>query len=223
MGMGGGIILLSVIASVVETSYIVPLHAAVQLISNTTRLALFFKHIRWHIILYFVSGLGPGVILGIFIFKVLPNDIVKLMMGIFILLVTFLPKSKREIHAGFSIFIPVGFVSGVIGIFFGAIGPFIAPFFIRKDIIKEELIATKATCQSITHLLKIPLFGLIGSNIFDQWEVLVYLSLAVVAGTFIGKKLLKKLSDRIFIISFKIILTLIALRIIIIQISKIVI
>ena len=219
-GMGGGTILLAIIASMVATDYVVPLHGTVQLISNSTRLVLFFRHIRWRVIGYFIIGIAPGAILGIFIFRLLDKNIVKLLMGVFILTVALLPKSRNERTSSFVLFLPIGFISGFIGIFFGAIGPFIAPFFIRKDIIKEELVATKATCQAISHIIKIILFGFIGINVFGNWKLLVSLCLAVVIGTVIGKKMLGKLSETSFRKIFKVLLTIIALRIVVMQVIK---
>jgi uncharacterized membrane protein YfcA len=219
-GMAGGTILLAIIASLVETAYVVPLHATVQLASNSTRFLLFFKHIKWKIILFFLIGVLPGALIGIYIFKLLDKNLIKLLMGVFIIVVTYLPKSKKESKASFSNFLPVGFISGLIGIFFGAIGPFIAPFFLRKDVIKEELVATKAACQSITHIIKISLFGFIGINIFPHWNILLYLCLAVILGTIVGKNLLTKMSDVVFKKIFTIMLTIIALRIIIVQVMK---
>lgn len=219
-GMAGGTILLAVIASLVDTAYVVPLHGAVQLTSNSTRVFLFFKHIKWKIILLFLIGILPGALIGIYVFSLLDKNIIKLLMGIFILVVTYLPKSKKEGKASFAIFLPVGFLSGLVGIFFGAIGPFIAPFFVREDVIKEELVATKAACQSISHIIKILLFGFIGVNILAYWHIILYLGAAVIVGTILGKKLLNKISDVTFRRLFKIILTIIALRIIILQVIK---
>jgi uncharacterized membrane protein YfcA len=219
-GMGGGTILLAIIASIVDTAYIVPLHGTVQLISSGTRLILFFKSIKWNIILFFLIGVLPGAFLGIYIFKLLDKNIIKLLIGIFILLITYVPKSKKESTSTFVIFLPVGFVSGLIGIFFGAIGPFIATFFVRKDVIKEELVATKATCQAITHIIKIPLFGFIGANVLVHWNILLYLCLAVIVGTMVGKNMLNKMSDTTFKKIFNVLLTIVALRIIIVQLIQ---
>jgi hypothetical protein len=49
-------------------------------------------------------------------------------------------------------------LGGAFLVFFGAVGPLIARFFLRSDISKEELVATKAACQWAGHLVKIPLF-----------------------------------------------------------------
>ena len=211
---------MAIIASLVDTAYIVPLHATVQLTSTSTRLILFFKHIKWKIILFFLVGVLPGAFLGIYVFNLLDKNIIKLLMGIFILLITYLPKSKKEITSSFANFLPVGFVSGMIGIFFGAIGPFIAPFFVRKDVIKEELVATKATCQAITHIIKIPMFGFIGANVLVHWNILLYLCVAVIVGTIVGKNMLSKMSEKTFKKIFNVLLTIIALRIIIVQLIQ---
>ena len=160
----------------------------------------------------------PGALTGIFVFALLDKNIIKLLRGIFILVVNYVPKSKRETGISYRIFLPVGFVSGLIGIFFGAIGPFIAPFFIRKDVLKEELVATKTTCQVISHIIKIPLFGFIGANVLLYWNVLLYLCLAVVIGTILGKKMLKDMSTATFTKLVRIILTVLAVRIIVVQV-----
>lgn len=210
--------MLAVIALLVDTAYVVPLHASIQLVNNSTRLILFFKHIKWKIMLFFVIGILPGAVCGIFIFKMLDANLVKLLMGVFILAITYMPKSKKQTAVSYALFLPVGFVSGFIGIFFGAIGPFIAPFFLRKDVIKEELVATKAACQAISHIIKIPLFGFIGINVFTAWPLFVCLSLTVIVGTIIGKRLLNKISDDMFRKIFKILLTIIGLKIVLTQI-----
>lgn len=211
-GLGGGTLLLAVVMLLVRTEYVIPLHAALQLISNSTRVTIFWKNINWKITGYFLIGVLPGIALGIYTFTLLDKSTIRLIMAMFILISTYLPKFKTRGDANLRIFIPVGFVAGVIGIFFGAIGPFIAPFFLRNDILKEELVATKATVQLISHILKIPLFGFIGINVLHYWPLILILSIFLVIGTIIGKKLLNKFSKKHFKIIFKIILTLIAIR-----------
>ncbi len=211
-GIGGGTLLLAVIMVTVQTEYVVSLHAALQLISNGTRITIYRKNINWKVTCYFLVGIIPGVILGIYTFSLLDKSTIKLIMALLILVTTYLPKSSSQRNSHLPIFIPLGFIAGVIGIFFGAIGPFIAPFFIRNDIVKEELVATKATLQIIVHALKIPLFGFIGINVIHYWQLILILSLFLIGGTIIGKRLLNKLSKRHFKTVFKIILTLIAIH-----------
>ena len=223
MGLAGGFLLMAVIASLIHPPYVVPLLSSVLLISNGARVALFYQHIRWRVVGYYVIGLCPGAFVGIFIYQKIPGDLIKLLMGVFIFLVTYLPRSERESRIGVSMFFPVGFIAGLLGVFFGATGPLTAPFYIRNDILKDELIATKATGQVVTHMVNLSLFGFIGIHIWSHWKLLACLSAAVVLGTYAGKKLLGKLSFETFILWFKVLLTLISLRIIGTQIFKLVV
>jgi len=214
-GMGGGVILLAVMALVVDTAYVVPLHGAVQFFSNGFRTFLFFKHTHWRLFTSYATGLLPGAFLGINVYQHLDEYVVALLMGVFILLITWMPKLRNERKDSILIFIPVGIVSGVISIFFGATGPFLAPFFVRKDILKEELIATKAACQTLAHIVKIPLFATIGFNIFKFWPTLLFLCAAVMCGTYLGKKLVGKMTDKQFKGIIKWLLTAVSIKMII--------
>lgn len=216
-GMAGGMLLLSVMASVVQAEYIIPLHAAVQLMSNSARTVLFFRHIRWRIVALFSLGMLPGAAIGIVIFGQLNEHAIKLSMGVFILSMAFVSMDGKAVRRGFGIFVPVGFAAGLLGIFFGAIRPLIARFFLRSDIAKEELVATKAACQWAGHLIKIPLFGFIGANVLVFGRILVYLCCAVVIGTLFGKWMLHRISEKTFSIAFRLLLAAIALRIVILE------
>jgi uncharacterized membrane protein YfcA len=220
IGIAGGIIFVGILASFVETSYVVPLHSALMIISNSARIVLFFKNINWRIVGFYSMGLLPGALLGIYIFRLLPKDIIKLSMGVFILAAILMPAQKAKAGLGEKVFALVGLLSGFFGIFFGASGPITAPFYIRLGIIKEELIATKSACQALDHLLKVPLFGMIGINVLVYWDIIFLISLAAILGIFIGKKLVNRMSDRAFIGIFKAILLVIAIRIIILQLVR---
>ncbi len=220
MGMAGGVLFLGILASFVETTYVVPVYATVMIVSSGARTTLFYPFINWGIVFRYSLGLLPGAFLGIFIFQLLPKDIIKLGMGIFIMLMIFLPVSKKESRLGMWIFLPVGLAAGFFGIFFGASGPLTSPFYARKNIIKEAMIGTKSFCSLLEHTVKIILFGLIGINVLDFGNLLFFLVIAVVPGIYVGKRLLNKISDRSFLIAFKVLLFFLAARIIILQLYK---
>ena len=93
-------------------------------------------------------------------------------------------------------FVWMGGLSGLVTVFIGAAGPLIAPFFINKDITKENIIATKAACQAVGHLGKMPIFiFLFGMNYFSEWSILLPLVVAVYIGTKLGKRMLGKLPE----------------------------
>lgn len=220
MGMAGGVLFLGILASFIETTYIVPIYATVMIVSSGSRSTLFYKYINWRIVFRYTLGLLPGAFLGIFIFQLLPKDLIKLAMGVFILVMVFLPVSRKQSRFDMWIFLPVGLAAGFFGIFFGASGPLTSPFYVRQGIIKEAMIGTKSICSLMEHTLKIFLFGLIGINVLDYGKPLFFLIIAVVPGIYIGKLLLNKISDRTFLIAFKVLLFFLAVRIIILQLYK---
>ena len=217
-GLAGGTFILAVIASVIQTDFIIPMHAAVAFMSNGTRIAVFFRHVKWRVVAFFVVGMLPGALIGINVFRMIDAHVIKLSMGVFILVAVFLPVNGKGKMGGYRTFVPVGFVAGLLGIFFGSIGPLIARFFLRSDISKEELVGTKAACQAVGHLVKIPLFGMvIGANVLEYSQVLVWLGIMVIAGILLGKALLNRVSERVFRIIYRALLAVIALRIIVLE------
>ena len=64
LGMGGGIILLGVMAILIPDGYmVIALHGIIQLVSNTTRTYIFKNHLKKTILLQFLIG----AIIGVFI------------------------------------------------------------------------------------------------------------------------------------------------------------
>ncbi len=169
LGMGGGIILLGIMAIIIPEGYmVIALHGMIQLFSNSTRTFIFRNHIRLNIVKDFFIGAIIGLALsGVIIFLLIKGfkvesaseikfDILKPLIGVFIIWSLFFKNSKKE--KSIKSFFLVGGVSGIFSVFIGATGPLIAPFFLSYELTKESIIANKAACQVISHLGKIPLF-----------------------------------------------------------------
>jgi len=229
IGMGGGIILLGIMAILIPEGYmVIALHGMIQLFSNFTRSIIFRNHIKINIIKEFSIGSSIGLFVSALIILILIQifqvdsankikfDILKPLIGIFILWYLFIKKSKQK--KKINTFIWPGGLSGVSSVFIGATGPLIAPFFINDKLNKENIIANKAACQVVSHLGKIPLFMyFFNVSYFSELDVLVPLIIAVFIGTNFGKYLLKFIPENLFKILFKYALTIIAIKLIIDQ------
>ena len=227
LGMGGGIILLGIMAIIIPEGYmVIALHGMIQLFSNSTRTYIFREHVKTKLIKQFFIGALIGVAISILIIMILISlfkitsasemkvDILKPFIGIFIIWYLFLkpPKKERNINS----FIPVGFIAGISSIFVGAVGPLIAPFFLNKNLNKENIIANKAAAQMITHISKIPIFiYFFNVNYFNEYKILLPLIGAVYVGTNLGKKILSFIPEALFKKLFKVTLLLIALKLVI--------
>lgn len=220
LGMAGGILLLAIMFSVMESHQdVIPLHGAVQLLSNGTRAAAFRHDIDWRTVVRFSVGSLPGLVLGYLLLKTLGNmpeakPYLRTVIGLYILIAAYLPKPEKHTSRMVWYDFPlIGFFAGAAGLIVGATGPLIAPLFARRDFVKERLVATKATCQMVTHFEKLLVFGAIGIDYQKFGVLLAGMGVAVVIGTLTGRRLIKHVSPELFVKLFKIALTVAGLKV----------
>jgi len=214
-GMGGGVTLLAVMAALMPAAEVVPVHGVVQLASNGTRTLLLLKHVHVRILLYYLVPAAVGVTLGARLYAGSELTWFRPVVGVFVLgylvLQWWTPRLGR---LPLWTFAPLGLVVGALASLIGATGPIIAPFFLREDLDREQIVATKAAIQIVTHVAKIPAFALLGFDYAGRLGLLVPLVLAAVVGTFTGRRWLHRLSEEVFRRLFVAVLTVIALGLI---------
>ena len=211
LGMAGGMLLLATMFCFLTHAETIPTHAVVQLASNATRLTAFARSIAWPTVGRFLLGVVPGAIVGSVIYyrfgtPAASEPYLEMLVGAYILAVTFLPKPKRQDRdPGRWAWPATGALAGAAGLTIGATGPLIAPVFARCGFAKERLVATKAACQACLHLIKLPVFILAEKAgkfaAFDVRELglLAGLMIAmVIPGTLIGKRMLTRISETQF-------------------------
>ena len=218
-GMGGGIALLSIMTFLPYTHrQLVAIHGLIQLMSNSSRMYFLRENVDKKIVKSFLLGLLPSALIVMFLLKEL-GDLRRLQLLIagLIFYVLFKPKKLKPLKIKKENFYILGLLIGFLGPLIGATGPFLAPFFLRDDLVKNEIIATKAAVQMLGHMIKLPIFIYAGFNYFDfSTEILGYLLLTIM-GTRFGVYLLKLLSEQTFRLIYKGVLFLSALRILYVQ------
>lgn len=216
IGMGGGITLLAVMVFFLPLELLIPLHGCVQLVSNSSRVVSFIKHVHWPIFGKFCLACIPASYVGLMAVGQLDENYTKALIAVFILYAVYVaPKLKETSAKIFKNFFIAGTLAGSISMVVGATGPLIAPYFINNSLKKEQIIATKAICQAMVHLLKVILFGaVLNFSITDHWILLSCMSTAVILGTICGKWILEnKVSDKTFRTLYRVVLTLVAVKI----------
>lgn len=214
LGFGGGLLLLPVISLYLPPSIIIPIHGLTQLASNSSRVLFSFKNVRWQLLPPFLVGSFLGVFVFGFLIASLPVAYIPLAIGGYILLNMW---SSR-----FSIFLSryenyyiIGFIQTGLGLLVGATGP-LSLSILTKDLEnKDEIIATSAIFMSISHLAKVPVFMLLGFSLLANIHIIFYMVLGSIIGSLIGIKLRKKTNNEQWFSIIKILLTLLALKMII--------
>lgn len=219
LGMAGGILLLAVMLLELEPAVAIPVHALIQLTSNSSRVVVHRQHVRRDLLLPFAAMVLPAGALTVRLAQDAPPDALRLAIGLFVIVATW---RKSWLLLGFDPerlaiaprFALVGAGSGALGPLVGATGPFIAPFFLGIGLTRFELIGTKAACQAATHVAKMILFGLAGFAFAEYAGLIVAMAASAIAGTLLGTRLLHRLDDARFTQLYKAALTLIALRLV---------
>jgi uncharacterized protein len=212
-GLGGGVMMLVAMASIMPALAVIPVHGAVQVGSNGGRAWMLKEHINWSIFKYFLIGSVIGAALASQIVVALPRDVLRLILGLFVLYIVWGPKpTKREI--GDAAYIPVGIGTTFASMFVGATGLLIGAFMPPGKLGRMTTVTMQAICAMIQHALKIVVFGLLGFA-FWEWVPLVLGMIATgFLGTFTGKALLEKIPEKAFGWLFKTLLTILSIRLI---------
>ncbi|MCP5464870.1 MAG: sulfite exporter TauE/SafE family protein [Deltaproteobacteria bacterium] len=215
IGMAGGIVLLSLLTFVLPFELLIPIHGTAQLVSNFSRLLFLRKNINLIVLKWYMVGSVFGSLLSVLVIKSVENKEVFLLLIAGIIFYTlFKPKKLPKIQIPLWAFSFVGFGAGFLSLLVGATGPFIAPFFLRDEFSKEEIVATKAAVQCFTHFLKLPAFFYLGFAFSEHLGFIMVLSAGAIVGTKIGVSILKGLPEKQFRILFRLALFAAACRLV---------
>lgn len=210
-GVGGGVAMLALMGFFIPVAALIPVHGAVQLGSNTGRAWHQRENVRLEVAAPFIAGSIVGAVAGAFIVVQLPDPVLKLVLGLFVIAVTWtrIPGADRLGRAGLA---AGSAVLALITMFVGATGPLLSAFFAQifpDD--RKALVATHAAGMTVQHALKVVVFAFAGFA-FARWLPLVALMIASgYLGTVYGTRLLEKLPEAAFRRWFRIGLTLLAL------------
>lgn len=210
-GVGGGVAMLALMGLFVPVLALIPVHGAVQLGSNTGRAWRQRANIRNDIFVSFLAGSLIGAVAGASFVVQLPDALLKIILGAFIIAVTWtrIPGFERLSSAGIAI---GSAVTAMLTMFLGATGPLLSAFFAQlmpDD--RKALIATHAAGMTVQHFLKIIVFGLAGFA-FAAWLPLIAAMVTFgYLGTIYGSAWLERLPEEVFRRWFRVGITLLAL------------
>ncbi|WP_114418433.1 sulfite exporter TauE/SafE family protein [Marinospirillum perlucidum] len=214
LGVGGGVLLLAIMALLVPPAAIIPLHGMVQLGSNANRTLMTWKHLDWKRLAAFFPGVLVGAWLASLFLVQLPMQWLQLGIAGFILFLCWGPKVPPLALGRVGSFLAAALTT-FISMFVGATGPLVAAFVKQQhqgD--RFRTVANFAASMSLQHLPKAVIFGSAGF-VFADWLGLLALMIAAGAlGTWAGLKFLARQSNQNFARFFNLLLTLLALRLI---------
>jgi uncharacterized membrane protein YfcA len=109
-------------------------------------------------------------------------------------------------------YLAVGGVTSFATMFLGATGPLLAAFLSPSRYGRDRMVSTHAACMSVQHLIKVIAFGFLGFVLTEWLPLVLVMILSGLAGTWLGRSLLRRLPEERFRLIFKTILSLLAVR-----------
>lgn len=219
VGAGGGTALIAIMLQLMTPAAAIPVHGAVQLASNATRVWLLWRHMAWPIVLRFAVLLPFGVWLGLKLFQGLPTEVIQILIGCFVLLSLVVRHLGRWRDKDLPLwaFVPLGFVTGALNMVVGVIAPVLGVLVIRKDLSKEAIVGTLGFFGLVGNFSKLVGFVLIGFSFAAYGPVMLAMIPAAVLGARVGRSVLSRLDETYFLVGFRIVLVALALKLIVLD------
>ncbi len=200
-GVGIGGFMTPVFAIVMGTGIAIGAVSVVHFFGTILRFLMWWKHIRWKILLTFGLLSAAGGVIGAIYHNSLGNDILTATFGVLLIfagaLGIFTEDFKLKIPIG------VGFIVGAFSGFFGGLvgnqGSLRSAALLGFDINKKEFIATATGVALMVDLARVPTYiSADGAKIFAQWPLITVGSVSVLIGTLLGGWVLEKIPEYLF-------------------------
>lgn len=199
-GFGSSTIFLPLALLFVDFKTAIILVAIFHLFGNLSRIIFFRQGFDKKIILQFGMPSILFSLLGALMIGVLPQPVLKLVLGIFLITtsVSFLIKPELKIPANTSTFIAGGSVTGFITALVGTGGALRATLLQGFNIEKIKYIATAATIALATDATRIPVYisqGFLTEQYFIYIPILFGIA---ISGSFLGRRIVKRINQELF-------------------------
>jgi uncharacterized membrane protein YfcA len=198
-GMAGGLLLMGGLAGLLTVNAAFVAHGILQLASNGWRAILHRRFLSWRIVGYFaLAGLAAAIVAALLHFRP-TKPYLYILLGLTPLFV-WLPMQWSKLDANKPVHALLGgFVVTSLNLLAGVAGPLLDVFFVRTDLTRKEIVATKAATQVFSHLMKIavygaPLLALSTGGLPPLWVLAICVGLSF-AGAVLGGKILERMTD----------------------------
>lgn len=214
-GFGGALLLLPGLTGIVGIKAAVPILTIGQIFGNASRIWFGRKELKWKPILLFLLTAIPLTIVGSYLFTDIDGKKIKIGIGVFLILLVIYRRMKiKKIVLGEKGMLIGGGLTGFLSGLAGSAGPLGAAFFLGLNLSATAYIASEAFTALSMHLTKTIIYN--KYSLIGQTELYygLFIGLAMILGSWTGKKIIEKLSREKFIILVEILLIISGLQMI---------
>ncbi|MFN3341508.1 MAG: sulfite exporter TauE/SafE family protein [Flavobacteriales bacterium] len=206
-GFGGALVLLPVLTGIVGIKAAVPILTIGQIFGNASRVWFGRNELKWKPILFFLLTSIPFTILGSYLFNKIDSNKIKIGIGVFLILLVIYRRTKiKKIKLGNKGMLLGGGLTGFLSGLAGSAGPLGAAFFLGLNLTATAYIASEAITALTMHFTK--------TIVYNQYSLIseselyygIFIGVAMILGSWVGKKIIERLSREKFILLVEILL-----------------
>ena len=200
-GFGGGLILLPVVAWVVGVRAAAPVLTVTMLLGNLSRIWWSRHELDRRVIVRYLLGAVPATFIGVMLYAGTPSDWLGRIIGLF--LIAAIPLRRAMLASRVQVrlrhFPILGGLVGALSALVVTTGPFVAPFFLAYGLRRGAFVGTEAVCALGMHVSRSLAFARYALLGWDTVALGCVLGSTMFAGAWIGRKLLERMSEGIFL------------------------
>jgi len=194
-GMAGGMILLGVLLNYFDVPSGMILFSIIQFCANGWRAFQWRQYVLWPIFFKYLAGAAISFA-AMYSVKFVPNKtMVYLSLGLMPFAIEALPRTMRPNIEWRGIPFITGVLTTVIQVLAGVGGLFLDIFFQKSMLDRKTTNATKATVQSLSHIIRIAYFGSVsGLANVPKWALAPAIALSI-AATSLAPLVIERMTD----------------------------
>lgn len=200
IGAGSSIILLPVLVFTFGPLQAVPVMAVASMMVNFSRALAWWREIDWRALAAYALPAIPAAALGARTLVRLPPALIDTLLGLFF--IAMIPGRRFLAQRGWRATwwqlalagAGIGFLTGIVL----STGPLSVPVFAAAGLFKGALLATEAAASLLIYITKVTTFQALGAMTQEIFIKGFIVGAAAMAGTFVGKALVMRMSAETF-------------------------
>jgi uncharacterized membrane protein YfcA len=200
-GSGGAAILLPALVTVFGVREAVPILTVAQLVGNGSRVWFNRRELVLSVVGWFALGAVPAALAGGLLFARAPLPALERLIGAFLLVTVVwrhLPRAPTP-HIGRRAFALIGATAAFLSALIGSVGPLMAPFFLAAGLVKGAYIGTEAFATVVMHVTKLVAYREAAVLPLHAVAAGAALGPIMIGGSYLGKRILDRLPERVFV------------------------